>query len=305
MKHLYLLFFLGTFIQAFSQEDPLYVQYINNPMILNPAYAGLNNNFNASVSYRKQWGGFEGSPTTFHVSGHTSLAKNKMGLGILLIQDKTGANSNTEMNMTYAYRLNFNGTHLSFGMQAGFINYKTDNTLLNTYDPTDPAFNSDINVIRPNVGAGVILNSEKFFAGISVPRMLNTTTLLSTDTASMKARLYDQHYYGSFGYVFYLSTRMRLRPSCLVRYVQGAPLSVDYTVAINLDEKYTAGLYTRNLNAGGFLLQLRFAGAYRFGYAFEVPLNNNTVATRFNTHELTLGINLSLFSFQSSSITNF
>jgi hypothetical protein len=98
---------------------------------------------------------------------------------------------------------------------------------------------------------------------------------------------------------------MRLKPSCLVRYVQGAPLSVDYTVAINLDEKYTAGLYTRNLNAGGFLLQLRFAGAYRFGYAFEVPLNNNTVATRFNTHELTLGINLSLFSFQSSSITNF
>src|SRR6187402_1436303 len=119
MKYLYLLFFLGTLIPSYSQEDPLYAQYINNPIVINPAYTGLTNNFNASVSYRKQWAGFEGNPTTLNASAHTSLADNKMGLGILFVQDKIGASKNTEAYATYAYRLDLGNSNLSFGLQAG------------------------------------------------------------------------------------------------------------------------------------------------------------------------------------------
>ncbi|HEY9005641.1 MAG TPA: type IX secretion system membrane protein PorP/SprF [Ohtaekwangia sp.] len=306
MKYLYLLWLLAVFTSAFSQEDPLYAQYLNNPLVINPAYTGLNNNFNASVSYRRQWSNFDGSPTTINVSAHSSVSHNKMGLGMLVVQDKTGANKNTEAYATYAYRLNLNGSYLSFGIQAGFINFKTNNDALNTYDPTDPAFSNNLNVTKPSVGAGLILNSEHFFAGLSIPRMLPSTTILSDDNTgnTVKARLYDQHYYGAAAYVFYLSPRVRLRPSVLAKYVPGAPLSVDYTMAINLDQKYSAGLFTRNANAFGFLLQCRFADAYRFGYAFEVPAGN-AVGTRFNTHEITLGINLALFSFQNTALTNF
>ncbi|HRK55829.1 MAG TPA: PorP/SprF family type IX secretion system membrane protein, partial [Cyclobacteriaceae bacterium] len=75
---------------SYGQQDPLYSQYINNPMVINPAYAGLNNNLNASLSYRTQWGGFEGNPTTVNVNGHISLVDNRVGAGLLIVQDKIG-----------------------------------------------------------------------------------------------------------------------------------------------------------------------------------------------------------------------
>ncbi|HEY9049435.1 MAG TPA: type IX secretion system membrane protein PorP/SprF [Ohtaekwangia sp.] len=306
MKYLYLTLLLGIYHKTFSQGDPLYAQYLNNPLVINPAYTGLNNNFNASVSYRKQWSNFDGSPTTFNVSMHSSVSRNKMGLGILLVQDKTGVNKNTEAYTTYAYRLKLNTMQLSFGIQAGFINFRTNNDALNAYDPSDPAFSNNLNITKLSFGAGIILSSEQFFAGLSVPRMLRSTIVLSDDNTneSVKAELYDQHYYGTLSYMFYLSPRVRFKPSCLVKYIPGAPVSVDYTAAINLDQKYSAGLFTRNANTFGFLVQLRFASAYRFGYVFEVP-TGNSVGTRFNTHEVTLGLNLAVFGFQTTTLSNF
>jgi type IX secretion system PorP/SprF family membrane protein len=59
-----------------AQQDPLYSQYLNNPFVLNPAYAGLTNNLNLSLNYRTQWAGIEGSPKTANLNGHISLAVN-------------------------------------------------------------------------------------------------------------------------------------------------------------------------------------------------------------------------------------
>jgi hypothetical protein len=58
-------FLLGSILliiglQAQAQVDPLYAQYLTNPMTINPAYTGLKNNLNMSVAYRKQWAGFDG-----------------------------------------------------------------------------------------------------------------------------------------------------------------------------------------------------------------------------------------------------
>ncbi|HOX83005.1 MAG TPA: type IX secretion system membrane protein PorP/SprF, partial [Chryseolinea sp.] len=65
-----------------------------------------------------------------------------------------------------------------------------------------------------------------------------------------------------------------------------------------------AGLYIRNLNSIGALIQFKFTKGYRFGYVYEIPLRNS-VGTQFNTHEISLGINLSLFSSHDTFISNF
>lgn len=303
MKYLYLLFLLGIFISSYSQEDPLYAQYINNPIVINPAYTGLTNNLNASASYRKQWAGFEGNPTTINANVHMSLSDNKMGLGVLFVQDKVGANKNTEAYATYAYRLDLGSSYLSFGLQAGFINFGS-NDGLNPYDPSDPAFNLN-NVIEPSMGAGIILNNERYFIGLSVPRMLNATTKLSdSGPDQFETVLYDQHYYASMAYIFFLSERVRLKPSVLLKAVQGAPLSIDYNASFTIDEKYTAGVFLRNQNAFGTLLQLRFAEAYRIAYALEVPFENS-VGTQFTTHEITIGLSTAILGFHKTAISNF
>ncbi|HEX8039696.1 MAG TPA: type IX secretion system membrane protein PorP/SprF [Chryseosolibacter sp.] len=283
-----------------AQVDPLYAQYLNNPLLINPAYSGLNNNLNAGISYRKQWAGFEGSPTTYNVNAHTSLFDNRMGVGLIVLKDNVGISSNTEVHGTYAYRLDLDQKFLSFGLQAGFISFKANNSDLNPYDANDPAFNGVQNVTKPTFGAGLILNSERYFVGLSVPRMLKAKANFS----DLETELYSQHFYAMGAYIFFINEHIRLKPSVLLKSVKGSPLSTDVNFAVNIEEKYTAGIYTRNLNAYGLMAQIKFGGSYRFGYAFEVP-SGNSVGARFTTHELSFGLNMAMFSFHSTAITNF
>ncbi|MBK7650265.1 MAG: PorP/SprF family type IX secretion system membrane protein [Flammeovirgaceae bacterium] len=106
-------------LSAFGQQDPLYSQYLINPLVINPAYSGLNNNFNVMVGYRTQWTGLDGQPQTFNASAHTSLVNKKVGAGILVTHDQIGNLKTTEANATFAYKLNFEESTFSFGMQAG------------------------------------------------------------------------------------------------------------------------------------------------------------------------------------------
>src|SRR5687767_2332093 len=232
-------------VEVEAQVDPLYAQYLNNPMLINPAYAGLNNNLNAGVTYRKQWAGFEGSPTTYNINAHTSLLDNRMGVGIIVLKDNVGINSNTEAHATYAYRLDLDQKFLSFGLQAGFISFKGNNDELNPYDPNDPAFSENQNITKPSFGAGLILHSERYFVGLSVPRMLKAKVTF----ADLETELYSQHFYAMGAYIFYVNEHIRLKPSVLLKSVKGSPLSADVNFAVNLEEKYTAGVFTRNLNA--------------------------------------------------------
>ena len=117
-KRLYIPF-LFVFIlclspKTYAQIDPLYAQYLNNPLVINPAYTGLNKELAASVSFRKQWAGFDGSPTTINATLHTSLFDNKMGAGIMIVSDQVGENKNTMAVATYGYKIQMEDIFLSF-----------------------------------------------------------------------------------------------------------------------------------------------------------------------------------------------
>ena len=99
---------------AYSQNDPLYAQYMNNPFVINPAYTGFQNNLNATLSYRKQWAGFDGSPVTVNASAHSSLVEDKMGAGIMIVQDKIGVYKNSDILLTYSYKIDLGEQKLTF-----------------------------------------------------------------------------------------------------------------------------------------------------------------------------------------------
>lgn len=299
-KIILILFICGVASRLLAQQDPLYAQYINNPMVINPAYAGLNDKFNGSISYRNQWGGFEGNPTTVNVNSHISLVENKVGAGILFIQDKIGNTKNTEFQAAFSYKLKLKDKTFSFGMQTGFINFKNNYSALNLTDKGDPAFVQNENITKPNLGVGVILKSEKYFVGLSVPRLLST----KISGGGQDYQLYKQHFYLFGAYVLYLNERLRLKPSALLKGVSGSPLSVDLNFNLNIDEKYTAGIFTRNFNAFGLLLQAKVQDKFRFGYTFEVP-TNNSVGSQFVTHELFFGVSMPTFNFHDRALSNF
>jgi type IX secretion system PorP/SprF family membrane protein len=302
MKHFLLTVLLALlFTSSYSQIDPLYAQYLNNPVLINPAYTGINNNFTASVSYRKQWAGFDGNPVTANLNGQISLLANRLGLGIIVLEDRIGNNHNTEVYTTYSYKIEANsGSVLSFGLQAGFINYRSNTDHLNAYDITDPAFNANQSLTRASFGAGIIFKTESLFIGLSVPRMLKQESTYEDIATS----LYRQHMYFNVAYVLFLSEHIRFKPSLLLKGVKGSPLSVDYNLFFNLNEKYTAGAFTRNFNTYGLVLQMKISDKYQLGYAFEVP-SDRSVGPVYVSHEVTFGISLPLLSYHSSSIRSF
>lgn len=276
-----------------AQQDPLYSQYINNPFVLNPAYAGLTNNLNASLSYRQQWTGFEGRPTTINANAHLSLLNNTMGAGLMVVTDRVGATTTNEVYGSYAYRIKVaDDKILSFGLQAGFINYKTENAKLTIQDPGDPVFTGETSDMKPSIGSGIIFTGDQFFIGLSMPRMLNA----KTSAGEFNYTMYTQHFYAMGSYLFFLNDRVRFRPSVLAKIVKGAPLSADVNAAFIIHEKYTAGVLTRNFSTYGVLLQVMIRDSFRLGYTMEMP-SGRSVGTSFLTHEITLGFRADVLRF--------
>jgi len=292
--------FLMLWSTAYSQQDPLYGLYLINPVVINPAYTGINGNLTAYTSYRNQWAGFDGNPTTLSAGAHMSLLQNKLGAGLMIINDKIGENTNTQVTGTFAYKLHISpGKLLSFGMQAGFINYKMDPSQLTLQDITDPVF-APVSQLKPNIGAGIMLKSDRYLIGLSVPRLVNS----SFDLGGQKINVYQQHYYLLGSYLFFLSENVILKPSVLLKAVAGSPVSTDLNVNVIFKRNYSAGVYTRNLNTYGLMAQFSFLENFRISYAMEVP-TNNSVGTRFVTNEIMLSVRTAVLRFHEQNVSNF
>lgn len=287
-------------LASMAQQDPLYSQYIINPLIINPAYSGITTDLNAAVMYRKQWAGFEGSPVTMNANAHMALSNNRMGAGVIILQDQIGTDKTTEVTLTYGYHLPLNKEiTLSFGLQGGVINYKSDYSDVK-FNPADIKFTNQ-SEWKPNLGTGLIMRSEKFMVGFSVPKLLKATSTIDQYSTS----LYNQHVYALGAYVFQLSYRIKLKPWILARMVKGAPASFDYGATMKIDDSYSLGLFTRNFETYGALAQINLGDHLRFAYVFELP-TKKSVGTQYTTHELTLGVRLSVLNFHDlETIRNF
>ncbi len=185
-----LLFFFSSIItsQTFGQQDPMFTQYMFNSLTFNPAYAGSKNYLSANVLYRTQWAGWNarnnglnpelttgGAPVSQTFTIHTPVNK-RIGVGLSIVNDKIGATESTGANISYAYRIPFAEGHLALAIQGGMVNFRGDFRNLIARDTDDPAF-ADLqpNEWRPNFGTGIYYNSDRFYAGVSVPRLVETT----------------------------------------------------------------------------------------------------------------------------------
>ena len=180
MKNLYkyILFFLTLLLanDLVAQTEPMYSQYMYNMLGVNPAYAGNREATSFNFFQRRQWVGLAGAPQTTSVSLDGAFNDNKLGWGVQAYDDKLGVEKADGVNMMMATHIQVSdkGT-LSGGLSVGLMNYRID--LLNVqgrYTPSDPAFYSNFNKWLPAVGLGIYYNTDKFYAGFSVPNVLKS-----------------------------------------------------------------------------------------------------------------------------------
>jgi type IX secretion system PorP/SprF family membrane protein len=239
----------------------------------------------------------DGAPTTLNFNGHLSLLENKIGVGALVVQDKLGDISNTQFGAAISYRIKLSNSTFSFGMLPSFTRYATDPNAVKLLNPNDPAF-VQFTETKFNVGAGALLQNEKYTVSLSVPRMLASTV----SQGGQNIQVYSQNFYVYGAYNFYLSERLQFRPSVILRATSGTPASADVNANIIISQKYTAGLFTRNANTFGVLLQAVMDN-YRFGYIFELP--GKSSALNYNTHEVSLAVSLDVLQSHNHSRAGF
>ncbi|NOT74404.1 MAG: type IX secretion system membrane protein PorP/SprF [Cyclobacteriaceae bacterium] len=269
--------------ESFAQQDPLYAQYFNNPMLINPAVAGSNERLFVGLGYRKQWSGLDGSPTTFNFNSHMALANDKLGAGLIVVQDKFGEFKTTQYGAALSYKIKLTHSTFSFGMQAGVVQYSTNLEGLNVLNP-DKLF-APFSEMKFNTGVGLLLKNERYTVGLSVPQLLKN----SVSQGGTDIKVQGQNFYLYGDYLFFLSEDIEFKPSTLLRMTDGSPLSVDLNLNLTFNRLYTAGVFTRNANTYGVLVQMIMKNV-RLGYVFELP--GKSSALNFNTHEVSLALSL-------------
>ncbi|MCW3789804.1 PorP/SprF family type IX secretion system membrane protein, partial [Plebeiibacterium sediminum] len=213
-----------------AQQEPLYTQYMFNTVSVNPAYAGTRNAMNVLLLSRLQWAGLDGAPRTYNLTMHTPLNNYKMGLGFSIVKDTYGPVDNTYFNFNYAYRVNVSENMiLSMGIKGGIYNYYVGLNDVFVQNGSDASFSGNYDKkLQPNAGMGLYLYSNKWYAGFSIPKLIQTDLSGDQMTTSNVSDL-RRHYFVMAGYVFDLSSDLKFKPSFINKVVEGAPPSTDIT----------------------------------------------------------------------------
>jgi type IX secretion system PorP/SprF family membrane protein len=278
---------LVTIIKSFGQQDAMYSQYMFNQLVINPAYAGNHEAISANMLFRDQWVGIQGAPVTETFSLDAPLDNDKVGVGLTVYNDKIGVTRNTGAYVQYAYRIKFRKSVLALGLQAGVSNLQATYTQVqysqNSSD-YDFAFSQNVNELFPNFGMGLFYNTEKFYFGLSVPYLLKKSLFQSSNIQGYEVA---QHYFLSLGYIIDLNDNLLLKPSILVKYVDGAPLEVDFNANLWFNKLFGIGVSYRTGDSFIAMLEMQLTNQLSFGYANDYSL---TELNNFNygTHELML-----------------
>lgn len=277
-------------LSASAQQEPQYTQYMYNPSVINPGYAGSLGYGSLFSLYRTQWIGLEGAPKTINLSYHQPLENTNLGLGGNIVHDEIGPSTTTNLAVDVSYTIHFeNESRLAFGMKVGGQLLNIDYTKLNHYNPSDVSFRNNItNQFSPNIGAGLFYYNENSYLGLSVPMMLQTKMYDEFAYSDANRR---QHFYLMGGKVYDLTYNVKFKPAFVAKMVAGAPLQVDLTGNFLINEKFTVGLAYRWSAAVSALVGFKVSDRLAIGYGYD---RETTRLANFNSgsHELFLQFDL-------------
>ncbi|PWK23914.1 PorP/SprF family type IX secretion system membrane protein [Maribacter polysiphoniae] len=248
----FVLLFLSTEVQA--QQDAQYTQYMYNTVSVNPGYAGSRGHLSLAALHRSQWVGLDGAPKTQTLNIHSPVGYNGVGMGISIVNDEIGPTSETYLDLDFSYTVKTsNEGKLSFGIKASGHLLDIRFSELNQFAP-DQTLEQDIdNKFSPNFGAGVYYHTDKFYAGLSVPRFLQTSHFEESSLSTAKEQM---NFYLITGYVFDMNPNLKFKPTILTKMVQGAPLQVDLSANFMLNDKFILG--------GAYRWDAAFSGMFGF-----------------------------------------
>ena len=266
-----------------GQEESYYALYRFNMQVINPAYAGAEAANQLQLLSRRQWTQFTDAPNTTAFA-YSTARENNVGLGLSVVSDQVFVEQQTFAYVDFSYRLTLGEEmQLYLGLKGGGNFYKADPTPLSTYDPVGDPLQLQRNRFIPNVGAGAYLVASKYWFSFSMPRLFGVNRG-QEDINTAKDRL---HVYAASGGQFPLGTSFSIKPSLMLRKVQGVPLSSEITGMISWQNTFDVGISARSSSSFSLLSLINIRGI-QLGYAYETPSSNQLAGLGLKTHEVVL-----------------
>lgn len=277
-----ILLFATTATVATAQQEQQYTQFMFNKMAWNPGFAGSYESPTLTAVYRGQWMGLEGAPQTQVVSYNQPLLGNRVGIGGNIAHRTIGINRTLSVDAAYSYRVALRQGTLGIGIQASIRNFRQnwlDPRLKGSQDVgSDQAIPGETtSKTVPNFGLGLFYHAEKYFWGVSVPRLVGSNLDFAEQGSVLSREV--QHLFVSGGWIFKPSEGIEVVPQILVKYAKAAPLDVDLNCNIFFQQKFLTGLSYRT-GAGSsalgesldMLFGLQANRKWYFGLSYDIGL---------------------------------
>lgn len=273
-----LVFIGGTIVSA--QQSAHYTQFMYNKLKLNPGYAGSSEVPCISCIHRNQWAGLEGAPATSVLNFHMPFFTQKVGAGVSVSRDRIGPQESWDFSMMYSYRIKLPKGNLSLGLGGSLRRYVLHVPELRATSPSDDLLQSDnLSLVKPNFSGGIYYESKKWFAGFSVQDLVSNDlefglrkdqfTSIGSESSTM---------YLMSGLILDLNSKIKAKPSFLLKYTQNTPIDLDVNGSLIFFNKLWLGATYR---MGGFknsagesidlILQYQLSPKLRFGVAYDFP----------------------------------
>lgn len=300
LKYLFFLIFYQIYLLSFSQQDPLFTQYMFNPLNYNPAYTGSREVISFSLTSRNQWISFPGTPQTNSFIIHSPIVKQKMGLGFQILNDKIGPKNIFAILGTYAYKIHLATGKLSFGLRAGIYRYQYNWDKIEYNEPDNIVLTID-NFTVPSFDFGLYYYSRTFYGGISLIHLNHTPFEISSPQDSLNfnnpARLYT-HANLAIGKAFEINENYVFKPSILIRTVEQGPGNIDINASILFKQTLWVGLSGRwgrgGRNSAALITQINLINNLSIGYSYDLSLNKLR-SYNSGTHEIFIRYEMNVF----------
>ena len=155
---------------------------------------------------------------------------------------------------------------------------------LNNFDDEPIAGDNIENKFTPNFGLGVYYHTNKFYAGVSAPRLIASDYFDNSQRDANSVQFLSRekiNFYLITGVVLDLNSQLKFKPALLTKVVGGAPLQVDLSASFLLNEKFSFGAAYRWDAAFSALIGFQLSDQLMLGLAYDKE-TTELGSTRFN-----------------------
>lgn len=266
-----------------AQQEPQFTQFWNTKNYFNPATAGLNYKYQATLLANDQWKEYYGDPQTQLVSYSMKIDKLLGGIGANYLHYNIGFSEINKVKLNYSYQMVFdNEGVLSFGLAAGIQHYKqTPIWLIPEPYPNYPGAFSDAQFTSD---FGMAYSKDRLNVGLSVTQ-LNEARYTGNNNIHQDAR----HYFFFADYAFGNSEKFQIVPQLFYK-TDASFQTLEINTLLKYKSTYFIGASYRNRDAFAFMAGWDIKQKFRVSYSYDVTVSKLNNGVSGGTHEFALGL---------------